>query len=240
MHAAPLSKNRVEHVSYAVDAADIAAAAGRLALRRPTDPAAPSQPRLSAALGVPVWLKREDQQISRSYKLRGAFTLISSLTEAERSLGVVCASAGNHALGVAYSCQLLGVRARVFLPTTTPRQKRQQIKAIGGDLVETVVAGHSYDEASASAKADCAATGAIYVHPFDDRRTIAGQGTVGVEITSRWRRPSARSWSPLGGGGLLAGRRHAGSGATRPRPASSAPSRPGAASMTAALRPGDP
>ena len=153
-----------------------------------------------------MWLKREDQQVSRSYKLRGAFTLISSLTDAERALGVVCASAGNHALGVAYSCQLLGVRARVFLPTTTPRQKRQQIQAVGGDLVEAVVAGHTFDEASAAALADSAATGAIYVHPFDDRRTIAGQGTVAVEITGQARRPRRHARGP--GRRRRAARRH--------------------------------
>lgn len=191
-------------MSTTVDATDIEAAAGRLATVVTTTPLHPS-PRLGDALGVPVWLKREDQQISRSYKLRGAFTVISSLSDAERALGVVCASAGNHALGVAYSCQLLGVRARVFLPTTTPRQKRQQIQAIGGDLVETIVAGHSYDEASASARADCAATGAIYVHPFDDRRTIAGQGTVAVEVTAQAGAPVATLLVPVGGGGLLAG-----------------------------------
>ena len=188
----------------AVDAHDIATAAERLSSVVTTTPLHVS-PRLSGALGCPVWLKREDQQVSRSYKLRGAFTLISSLTTAERAVGVVCASAGNHALGVAYSCQLLGVRARVFLPTTTPRQKRQQIQATGGELVETVVAGHTYDAASASAKSDAAATGAIYVHPFDDRRTIAGQGSVAVEITEQMTVPVGTLVVPVGGGGLLAG-----------------------------------
>lgn len=191
-------------MSDTVDASDIAAAATRLASVISTTPLHRSE-RLTAALGVPVWLKREDQQISRSYKLRGAFTLISSLPEDERSRGVVCASAGNHALGVAYSCQLLGVCARVFLPMTTPRQKRQQIKAIGGDLVETIVAGHSYEEASASAKVDSSTSGSIYVHPFDDPRTIAGQGTVAVEITDQMEEPVATLLVPLGGGGLLAG-----------------------------------
>jgi threonine dehydratase len=191
-------------MSDTVDAGDIAAAAERLSSVVTTTPLHESG-RLGDALGRPVWLKREDQQVSRSYKLRGAFTLISSLTDAERSLGVVCASAGNHALGVAYSCQLLGVRARVFLPTTTPRQKRQQIQAVGGDLVEAVVAGHTFDEASGAALADSATTGAIYVHPFDDRRTIAGQGTVAVEITRQLADPVGTLVVPVGGGGLLAG-----------------------------------
>jgi len=225
-------------MSDTVDVGDIAAAAERLASVVTTTPLHEST-RLSVALGRPVWLKREDQQISRSYKLRGAFTVISSLTGAERALGVVCASAGNHALGVAYSCRLLGVRARVFLPTTTPRQKRQQIQATGGDLVETVVAGHTFDEASASAMADSAATGAIYVHPFDDRRTIAGQGTVAVEITGQMADPVDTLVVPVGGGGLLAGvatwfRTH--SPATRLIGVEPA----GAPSMTAALAAGRP
>jgi len=191
-------------MSDEVSPGEIAAAAARLSPVVTTTQLHRSE-RLSTLVGVPVWLKREDQQISRSYKLRGAFNLLSTLTDEQRSRGVVCASAGNHALGVAFSCQLLGVRARVFLPTTTPRQKRQQIKAVGGDLVETVVVGHSYDEASALAKADCAATGSIYVHPFDDARTIAGQGTVGVEITNQLDGPIGTLFVPLGGGGLLAG-----------------------------------
>jgi threonine dehydratase len=228
----------MEPMSDDVEAGDIAAAAERLASVVTTTPLQRSE-RLSADVGAPVWLKREDQQISRSYKLRGAFSLIASLTDGERALGVVCASAGNHALGVAYSCQLLGVRARVFLPTTTPRQKRRQIQAIGGDLVETVVAGHSYDEASAAARADCAATGAVYVHPFDDRRTIAGQGTVAVEVTAQALGPIGTLVVPVGGGGLLAGmatwfRAH--SPDTRIVGAEPA----GAPSMTAALEAGRP
>jgi len=187
-----------------LDAGVIAAAAERLASVTTTTPLHRSA-RLEAALGRPVWLKREDQQISRSYKLRGAFTVIASLDGAERALGVVCASAGNHALGVAYSCQLLGVRARVFLPTTTPRQKRQQIQATGGDLVETVVAGRTYDEASAAARADAATTRAVYVHPFDDLRVIAGQGTVAVEVTAQMDDAVGTLLVPVGGGGLLAG-----------------------------------
>ena len=226
-------------MSNQVDATDIAAAATRTGLGH--------QHHSATRLGSPHRLarcpclarEREDLQVSRSYKLRGAFTLISSLPDDERHRGVVCASAGNHALGVAYSCQLLGVHARVFLPTTTPRQKRQQIKAIGGDLVETIVVGHSYDEASASAKADSSATGSIYVHPFDDPRTIAGQGTVAVEITDQMDGPVGTLLVPLGGGGLLAGvatwfRAH--SPSTRIIGVEPA----GAPSMTAALAAGRP
>jgi threonine dehydratase len=225
-------------MSYAVDAAAIAAAADRLDSVVTTTALHRSE-RLTSALGQAVWLKREDQQISRSYKLRGAFSLISSLTEEERARGVVCASAGNHALGVAFSCQLLEVQARVFLPTTTPRQKRQQIKAVGGDLVETVVEGHTYDETSSLAKAACAATGAVYVHPFDDTRTISGQGTVGVEITRQMAGPIGSLLVPLGGGGLLAGvATWFRSESPSTRLIGAEPS--GAASMTAALEAGAP
>jgi threonine dehydratase len=225
-------------VSYAVSPTEIAAAAVRLASVATKTQLQRSE-RLSALVGAPVWLKREDQQISRSYKLRGAFNLLSTLTDEQRATGVVCASAGNHALGVAFSCQLLGVRARVFLPTTTPRQKRQQIKAVGGDLVETVVGGHSYDETSALAKAACAATGSIYVHPFDDARTIAGQGTVGVEITDQLDGPIGTLVVPLGGGGLLAGvTTWFRSDSPFTHLIGAEPS--GAASMTAALAAGEP
>ncbi|HUZ10314.1 MAG TPA: threonine ammonia-lyase IlvA [Acidimicrobiales bacterium] len=160
--------------------------------------------RLSEALGVPVLLKREDVQLTRSYKVRGAYNLISSLTPEERRLGVVCASAGNHGLGLAYSCRELRIRGRVFLPTNTPRQKRERIVAVGGPWVEPVIVGSSYDETSAAALKDSEHRGAVYVHPFDDPRTIAGQGTVGLEVAEQ---ESAIDTVivPVGGGGLAAG-----------------------------------
>ncbi|HXM58031.1 MAG TPA: pyridoxal-phosphate dependent enzyme, partial [Candidatus Dormibacteraeota bacterium] len=136
--------------------------------------------RLSADAGASVWLKREDLQTGRSYKIRGAHYLISSVSPDERERGVVCASAGNHAQGVAQSCSALGIRGQVFVPSTTPRQKRERIQAIGGQWVELVVAGATYDEAGAAALAASAETGAVLVHPFDDARTIVGQGTVAV------------------------------------------------------------
>lgn len=161
--------------------------------------------RLSAELGVLVLLKREDNQVCRSYKARGAYNLISSLTAAQRARGVVCASAGNHAQGVAFSCRALGIKGRVFLPTNTPRQKREQIANIGGEWIEAVIAGSSYDEASAAAHADARSTGAIYVHPFDDPRTIAGQGTVAMEIADQFDGDLGTVIVPVGGGGLIAG-----------------------------------
>lgn len=161
--------------------------------------------RLTARLGFPVLLKREDLQLCRSYKVRGAYNVISSLSDAERARGVVCASAGNHGQGVAFACHSLGIRGRVYLPANTPRQKRQRIAAIGGEWIEPVIAGSSYDEASAAAHADAELTGAVYVHPFDDPRTIIGQGTIGPELLEQSAGPIDTVLVPVGGGGLLAG-----------------------------------
>ncbi|HVM04720.1 MAG TPA: threonine ammonia-lyase IlvA [Acidimicrobiales bacterium] len=161
--------------------------------------------RLGAVVGQPVLLKREDMQVCRSYKARGAYNLIASLGPEERGRGVVCASAGNHGQGLAYACAQLGIKGRVFLPTNTPRQKRQRIQTIGGRWVQPVVVGHSYDEASAAAHRDSERSGAVYVHPFDDPRTIAGQGTVGVEVAEQSDGELDTVVVPVGGGGLIAG-----------------------------------
>ena len=195
--------------------------------------------RLSDVAGHPVFLKREDIQVGRSYKVRGAYNVIASLDAAQRGRGVVCASAGNHGQGLAFACSQLRLHGRVFLPTSTPRQKRQRIEAIGGTWVELIVAGSTYDEASAAALEDCRRTGAVYVHAFDDPRTIAGQGTVAIEIAEQCDSEIGSVIVPVGGGGLIAGvalwfRQHIPSiwivGA---EPA-------GAASMTAALDRGFP
>jgi threonine dehydratase len=218
------------------DAIEAAAARVQAVVRR--TPLEPSD-RLSGALGVPVLLKREDVQVCRSYKVRGAYNLISSLTPAERARGVVCASAGNHGQGLAFACSTLGISGKVFLPANTPRQKRQRIAALGGRWVEPVVIGSSYDEASAAAHADSERTGAVYVHPFDDPRTIAGQGTVAVELSAHAPGPLDTVVVPVGGGGLIAGmalwlRRH------HPRVRIVGAEPAGAASMTAALATGCP
>ncbi|HSR23822.1 MAG TPA: pyridoxal-phosphate dependent enzyme, partial [Candidatus Eisenbacteria bacterium] len=159
--------------------------------------------RLSAELGTGVWLKREDLQVTRSYKVRGAYNVMSTLEE--RGRGVVCASAGNHAQGVAISCSVLGIRGRVFVPSATPRQKRERIMALGGPRVELVVAGSTYDEAGAAALAAGVDTGAVLVHPFDDAHVIAGQGTVAVELHEQCPEPFGTVVVPVGGGGLIAG-----------------------------------
>jgi threonine dehydratase len=159
--------------------------------------------RLSALVGAEVWLKREDLQPVRSYKLRGAYNLMSQLDDA--TAGVVCASAGNHAQGVAYACAALGIRGRIFLPRTTPRQKRERIAAIGGDWVDMVIEGDTYDAAVAVAEAAARESGAPLVPAFDDLRTIAGQGTVAMEIVEQLGRAPDLLVVPVGGGGLLAG-----------------------------------
>ena len=158
--------------------------------------------RLSEIVGAPVLLKRENRQLTRSYKVRGAYHLISGLTDAERARGVVCASAGNHGQGLAWSCARLGVDGRVYVPGNTPRQKRQRILALGEGRVDLVVEGSSYDVAGAAALADSERTGAVYVPPFDDVRTIAGQGTVAVELIEQAELPVHTVVAPLGGGGL--------------------------------------
>ena len=134
------------------DAADIDAAAHRLSDIVSPTPLHRSD-RLSTLLGLEVWLKREDLQPVRSYKLRGAFTLIDQLPPEARERGVTCASAGNHAQGVAFACARAGVRARVHLPRTTPRQKRERVAVLGGGLVEVVIVGDTYDEAAAASAA---------------------------------------------------------------------------------------
>ncbi|WP_264197565.1 threonine ammonia-lyase IlvA [Pseudonocardia sp. ICBG601] len=191
-------------VTPSVSARDVDDAAARLrAVIGPT----PLQlnPRLSDALGGEVWVKREDLQPVRSYKIRGAYNLIAQLPEADRLAGVVCASAGNHAQGVAFACQRLGVTGRVYLPGTTPRQKRDRVARLGRDAVEVRVVGNTYDEAAAAARADAESTGATQVPAFDDPRTVAGQGTIAREILAQLADPPDVLVVPVGGGGLLAG-----------------------------------
>ncbi|WNS81068.1 threonine ammonia-lyase IlvA [Domibacillus sp. DTU_2020_1001157_1_SI_ALB_TIR_016] len=160
---------------------------------------------LSARYGCNVYLKREDLQIVRSFKLRGAYNFIRSLTEEERAKGVVCASAGNHAQGVAYSCLALGIEGKIFMPSTTPRQKVSQVKRFGGDKVSVVLTGDTFDDSYTAAMAYCTEEEKMFVHPFDDYRTIAGQGTVAVEILNDMQEPIDYMFCSIGGGGLAAG-----------------------------------
>ena len=161
--------------------------------------------RLSRLTGAHVWLKREDLQPVRSYKLRGAYNLISQLSGDERRAGVICASAGNHGQGVAFSCALLGIQGRVYIPSTTPRQKRERMLALGDGRIELVVVGDTYDEAAAAAATEAVRCGATIVPAFDDPRTIAGQGTLGREICEQFGSSPDVLVVPVGGGGMLAG-----------------------------------
>ncbi|MGI9033556.1 MAG: threonine ammonia-lyase IlvA [Acidimicrobiales bacterium] len=221
-----------------VTADDVRDAARRLravAVRTPLE----RSDRLSDLVGADVWLKREDLQPVRSYKLRGAYNFIASLTEPERANGVVCASAGNHGQGVAYTCRRLGVRCRVVLPRTTPRQKRDQIASLGGAETTVVVAGHTYDEAHEAAVELAAGDGGVLVPPFDDPRVIAGQGTVALEILEQFGGSPDLLVVPVGGGGLLAGSAVVAADASpAPRVVGVEPA--GAASMRAAFDAGGP
>ncbi|MBM7648298.1 threonine dehydratase [Bacillus ectoiniformans] len=160
---------------------------------------------LSARYQCNVYLKREDLQTVRSFKLRGAYNFIHSLTEEERAKGVVCASAGNHAQGVAYSCKQLNIKGKIFMPSTTPRQKVSQVKLFGGEHVQVVLTGDTFDDSYTAANEYCINEGMVFIHPFDDRRTIAGQGTVGVEIMNDMHDPVDYVFCSIGGGGLAAG-----------------------------------
>src|SRR5579871_5771692 len=137
---------------------------------------------LSARYNANVYLKREDLQIVRSYKLRGAYNMMSSLPSEQLQKGVVCASAGNHAQGFAYSCKKLGVKGVVFMPIITPRQKVNQTRMFGEGNVEIVLTGDTFDDCAVAAREYTIAHGMTFIPPFEDLRIIEGQSTVGVEI----------------------------------------------------------
>ncbi|MBQ5815573.1 MAG: pyridoxal-phosphate dependent enzyme, partial [Flavobacteriales bacterium] len=160
---------------------------------------------LSEKYGANVYLKREDLQMVRSYKIRGAYNKIRSLSSEERERGVVCASAGNHAQGVAYSCSKLGINGKIFMPTTTPKQKISQVKMFGGQYVEVVLVGDTFDAASRAAAAECEKSGMVFIHPFNDPKIIEGQATVGLEILQSSKEQFDFLFVPVGGGGLLSG-----------------------------------
>lgn len=160
---------------------------------------------LSARYECNVYLKREDLQVVRSFKLRGAYNFIRSLSAADRAKGVVCASAGNHAQGVAYSCFALGIEGKIFMPLTTPRQKVSQVKRFGGDKVSVVLTGDTFDDSFTAAMDYCTVEEKVFVHPFNDSRIIAGQGTVAVEVLNDMQESVDYMFCAIGGGGLASG-----------------------------------
>lgn len=152
-----------------------------------------------------IYFKREDLQVVRSYKIRGAYNKIQGLTNGELKNGIVCASAGNHAQGVAYACQKLKVMGTIFMPVTTPHQKIDQVRMFGGSFVDIKLFGDSFDDSQKVATEFCKTTKSTFVHPFDDLEVIAGQGTVGLEILNDSENPIDYLFLPVGGGGLAAG-----------------------------------
>lgn len=149
--------------------------------------------------------KREDLQQVRSYKIRGAYNKISSLTKEETKNGIVCASAGNHAQGVALSCQILKIKGKIFMPAPTPNQKVEQVKMFGKEFVEVALVGDTFDDSYHKAIEECEQYNKPLVHPFNDQKVIEGQGTVGLEIIQQSETPIDYIFIPVGGGGLASG-----------------------------------
>ncbi|REG98635.1 threonine ammonia-lyase IlvA [Flavobacterium aquicola] len=160
---------------------------------------------LSEEFSSRILLKREDLQVVRSYKIRGAYNKMSTLTDAEKEQGVICASAGNHAQGVAYSCNLLKIMGKIYMPKTTPKQKVKQVQLFGKNYVEIVLTGDTFDDAYAKSVEDATQNSKAFIHPFDDLEVIAGQGTVGLEILDDYHEPIDYVFIPIGGGGLASG-----------------------------------
>ncbi len=159
---------------------------------------------LSEKYNSEVYLKREDLQMVRSYKLRGAYNMMCTLSKQQQERGVVCASAGNHAQGFAYSCKKLGIRGIVFMPVITPRQKITQTKMFGGDYIDIKLIGDTFDDCAAAAKSYTFDHNMVFIPPFDDYSIIEGQGTVAVEILED-QDDIDYIFIPIGGGGLAAG-----------------------------------
>ncbi len=159
----------------------------------------------SREFGAKIYFKREDLQVVRSYKIRGAFHKMFGLTEVQKSEGVVCASAGNHAQGVALACQKLKIKGTIFMPVPTPGQKINQVKMFGGDQVEIKLIGDSFDNAKIEALEFAETLEKVFIHPFDDQKIIEGQATVGLEILNQSQFPIDYLLTPIGGGGLAAG-----------------------------------
>ena len=162
-------------------------------------------PRLSELYGAEIYLKREDLQEVRSYKIRGAYNKMSLLSQEQKERGVVCASAGNHAQGVASACAKMKVHGTIFMPVVTPMQKVNKVRTFGKEYVEVVLTGDNFDAAFTESMKLMEEKGLAYVHPFDDRDTIAGQGTVGLEILDDAPGQIDYVVMAIGGGGLSAG-----------------------------------
>ncbi|GGG11775.1 L-threonine dehydratase biosynthetic IlvA [Lysinibacillus alkalisoli] len=160
---------------------------------------------LSEKYGANIYIKREDLQHVRSFKLRGAYYKIKKIENEAREAGVVAASAGNHAQGVAFACAQLKIKASIFMPQTTPKQKIDQVRMFGRDYVDIILSGDTFDDAAESATQFCDEHDKIFIHPFDDLDVIAGQGTVAVEIMHDIESTVDYVFGSIGGGGLMSG-----------------------------------
>jgi threonine dehydratase len=160
---------------------------------------------LSKQYEATILFKREDLQVVRSYKIRGAYNKMSSLTDDEKKRGIVCASAGNHAQGVALSCKLLKIKGVIFMPSPTPNQKINQVKMFGEDFIEVVLEGDTFDDAFNAAKLACDVKNKTFIHPFNDEKVIEGQATVGLEIVEQTDVKIDYVFVAIGGGGLSSG-----------------------------------
>ncbi|MDN5203479.1 threonine ammonia-lyase [Fulvivirgaceae bacterium BMA10] len=159
----------------------------------------------SEKYGANILLKREDLQVVRSYKIRGAFNKISSLSKEKLAKGIVCASAGNHAQGVALACQKMGIDGKIFMPSPTPNQKVKQVKMFGKSNIEVILTGDTFDDSYKEALDYCKNNDKTFIHPFDDPKVIEGQGTVGLEILQDSKEKIDYLLLPIGGGGLASG-----------------------------------
>ena len=160
---------------------------------------------LSDVYGAEVYLKREDLQMVRSYKIRGAYNKIRSIAPEVLKYGIVCASAGNHAQGVAFSCNKLQIMGSIYMPVTTPKQKIEQVRMFGKEYIDIVLVGDTFDAANSAAIDYAKKSGKTFIPPFDDEKIIEGQGTIGYEILSQSKQPLDYIFVPIGGGGLASG-----------------------------------
>ena len=193
--------NKLTHVPSLSDIKQVAKELRGIVQQSPLEFSKP----LSERFGAQIFVKREDLQRVRSYKIRGAYYKLSNLPTEARSQGIVAASAGNHAQGVAFACAQLGIHGYIFMPATTPLQKVEAVRFFGKDFIRIKLVGQTYDAAFAAAQKFCTQQGSIFIPPFDDYDIIAGQATVGLEIMDQMSGPLDYVFLAIGGGGLAAG-----------------------------------
>ncbi|GGZ73414.1 threonine ammonia-lyase IlvA [Algibacter mikhailovii] len=193
-----------EKQAYFPSIENVKAAAETIKKVSEVTPLSPSL-RYSKQYNAKILLKREDLQVVRSYKIRGAYNRISFLSSEQSACGVVCASAGNHAQGVALSCKLLQIKGTIYMPAPTPNQKVEQVKMFGEDFIEIKLVGDTFDDSYHAAMLECEKLGKTFIHPFNDEKVIEGQATIALEILEQTTEPIDYVFIAVGGGGLAAG-----------------------------------